>query len=84
MKKLILAAAAAGLITAATAASAADMTGTIKSLDSAKDTITLDNGQVFSLPASIKVAGFKVGEKVKVTYAKMNNKMDVSAVTPAA
>ena len=84
MKKLMLTTAAAAFVAVTTVASAADMTGTIKSIDTAKDTITLDNGQVLSLPSSMKVASFKVGEKVKVTYTKSNNKMDVSSVTPAA
>ena len=84
MKTLMLTAATAAFVAVATVASAADMTGTIESIDTAKDTITLDNGQVFSLPSQAKVASYKVGEKVKVTYTKSNNKMDVSSVIPAA
>jgi len=84
MQKLILPALTAALVTVATVASAADMTGTIKSLDPGKDTMTLDNGKVLSLPSTVKIAGFKVGEKVKVTYSQSHNKMDVSAVVPAA
>jgi hypothetical protein len=84
MQKLMLSAVTAAFVTAATVASAADMSGTIKSIDTAKDTITLDNGKVLSLPTSVKIASFKVGEKVKVTYTESHNKMDVSAVVPTA
>ena len=84
MRILIVPAAAMALVAALAQASAADMTGMIKSIDAAKDAITLDNGKVLSLPASTKIASFKVGEKVKVTYTESNNKMDVTAVVPAA
>jgi Cu/Ag efflux protein CusF len=84
MKKWMLTAAVAAFVAGTAAASAADMTGTIKSIDAAKDTLTLANGQVLSLPSSAKIADFKVGEKVKVTYTKSGSKMDVSSVTPAA
>jgi len=83
MQKLMLSVVTAAFVGAATVASAADLTGTIKSMDPAKDTITLDKGQVLWLPKSIKIASFKVGEKVKVTYTESHSKMDVSAVAPA-
>jgi len=81
---LTIPAAATMLVAAASLANAADMTGTIKSIDAAKDAITLDSGKVLSLPASAKIASFKVGEKVKITYTESNNQMDVTAVVPAA
>jgi Cu/Ag efflux protein CusF len=84
MRILIVPAATMAIVAAASLANAADMTGMIKSIDAAKDAITLDNGKVLSLPASTKIASFKVGEKVKVTYTESNNKMDVTAVVPAA
>ena len=48
----------------------ADATGTIKSLDTSKDMITLDNGSTYMAPKSVKLSDFKVGEKVTVSYTK--------------
>ena len=52
---------------AASVAYAADATGAIKSLDTAKDSITLDNGSTYMAPESVKLSDFKVGEKVTVS-----------------
>ena len=64
------------------AAYAADATGAIKSLDIAKNMITLDNGSTYSAPKSIKLTNFKVGEKVTVSYTKNGDKMDLTSIKP--
>lgn len=84
MRKSVLAAAtAAALFAGISLANAADVTGTIKSIDATAGMITLDNGKAYKLPASIKAADWKVGEKVKVTYDNKNGQLVVTAVAKA-
>ena len=83
MKKLVVPSMAAMIVALVSSANAATATGTIKSLDTAKDTIALNDGTVYSVPSTMKIAQFKVGEKVTVTYQKQNGKMEVSGLTPA-
>jgi len=83
MRVTIAALIAASLIGVAGAAYAADSTGTIKSLDAAKNLVTLDNGVTYDVAKSVSLSGLKVGEKVKVTYTQSGKMMDASAITPA-
>ena len=83
MRMFAGAALAAALLGAASVAYAADATGTIKSLDSSKDMITLDNGSSFMAPKGMKLSDFKVGEKVTVSYTKAGDKMDATSIKPA-
>jgi Cu/Ag efflux protein CusF len=83
MKKLIIPAVAVALVAFVSSANAASATGTIKSIDATKDTIVLNDGTVYSAPATVKIAQFKVGEKVTVTYEKQNGKMELSGLVPA-
>ena len=83
-KSLIALSAAAALLGAVSVANAADISGTIKSIDLSAKTVTLDNGQTFKLDTSVKAAELKVGEKVKVTYTGSGSDMQATAVAPAA
>ena len=83
MRMFAGAALAAALLGAASVAYAADATGTIKSLDTSKDMITLDNGSSFMAPKGMKLSDFKVGEKVTVSYTKVGDKMDATSIKPA-
>lgn len=83
MRMLAGAALAAALLGAASVAYAADSTGTIKSLDTSKDMITLDNGSSFMAPKGMKLSNFKIGEKVTVSYSKAGDRMDATSVKPA-
>jgi len=62
------------------AATPSTVEGTIKAIDAKADTITLDNGAVYHLAKTIKIAEFKIGEKVKITFEKMGTDLDASAV----
>jgi len=84
MRALIGAATAALLIGFAGSAYAAEATGVIKSLDPAKDTITLDNGSSYDVAKDVKLTAFKVGEKVTITYSQSGKMMDATAVTRAS
>lgn len=57
------------------------MSGTVKSYDSSAKMLKLTNGDSFVIPASFKDPGIKVGEKIKVTYTKMGNKLEADTVT---
>lgn len=46
---------------------AADIEGTVQSVDAATRSITLDDGKIYVVPESIKVDGLAAGAKVKVT-----------------
>ena len=83
MKKFMISAAAATLVAFVSNAYAASATGTIKSIDTAKDSIVLNDGSLYSIPSTIKIGQFKVGEKVTVTYQMQNGKTEVSALAPA-
>lgn len=83
MYKVFGAVVAASLIGLAGAAYAADATGKIKTLDPAKDMVTLDNGATYDLTKGVSLSGFKVGEKVKITYTQSGKMMNASAITPA-
>lgn len=63
-------------------AEAASATGIIESIDSSAGSIALNNGRTYSVPSSIALAQFKVGDRVIVSYEKAMGKMEVSALTP--
>ena len=46
--------------------------------------VTLDNGAAYDVAKGVSLSGFKVGEKVKVTYTQSGKMMDASAIAPAA
>lgn len=71
MRNFMFPAMAAALIFTSFAAVAATdtmTTGAIKSMDLAKHVLVLDNGISYTLPATFKDPGLKVGEKVTVAW----------------
>ncbi len=70
MKKIALPVAVALATMFAGAAFAATETNMIKSVDTAKHTVTLDDGKVFEFKAGHDLSKLKAGEKVTVTYEK--------------
>ncbi len=73
MRKFLLAAASVGLMTA-TNAYAAETTGTVRSVNTKSDSITLSDGKVYMLPEGIEAELIKVGERVKITFSQRNGK----------
>ena len=61
-------------------AAASTAEGVIKSIDAKAMTLTLDNGTVYHLAKTIKVASLKAGEKVKITWEKVGTANDASIV----
>jgi hypothetical protein len=82
-KSLVAAALAASILSTAAFAATADV-GQIKLIDSAKHQLTLMDGKVFMLPSTFSATGFKVGDKVKVTYTLQNGKMMASEVSKSS
>ena len=65
-----------------------EIQGTIKSVDRAKQTMTLDDGTTLTIPNSVKVApnALKKGAKVNATYEEKDGKRVVTSlrVEPAS
>jgi hypothetical protein len=59
------------------------MSGTIKSIDTQKDTVTLQNGKTYPVPVGTDLSSFKPGDKVKLTYSRSKGKIEISAISPA-
>lgn len=77
MRKLLVPAATAALLTISGFAFAAAMqhtTGTVKAYDAKAMTLTLDDGSTYSLPQKFKNPGIKAGEKVTVNWAQSGTK----------
>jgi hypothetical protein len=84
MRITLSALAAATILGAANLAYAADATGTIKSIDMSKHTVTLDNGSTYDVAKNVKFNGMRVGERVTLTYQQSGKAMDATAIKPAA
>ncbi|MDB5523546.1 MAG: hypothetical protein JWM58_1309 [Rhizobium sp.] len=67
------------MVPAAFAASMS-MTGTVKTYETGKS-LTLANGDTFTLASNFKDPGIKGGEKVKVAYQKTGKKLQAEMVT---
>lgn len=63
---------------------AAPVANTIKSLDSAAHTVTLDTGKVCHCATTVDLAKFKAGDKVNMAFADKNGKSECCGVTHAA
>ncbi len=59
-------------------------TGTIQSIDKAKDQLILKDGKTFDVTKSVSLAGLTPGEKVTITYTQSGKVMDATQVKPAA
>lgn len=84
MRIMLSALAAAAILGAANLAYAAEATGTIKSIDMSKHTVTLDNGSTYDVAKDVKFNGMRVGERVMLTYQQSGKAMDATAIKPAA
>ncbi len=89
MRIFLIAATAAALVGGASLAYAANTVGSIKSINTIKDSVTLANGSTYWAPKTMKLSNFKVGEKVAIAYTQAKSRMgqermDVQTLTPAA
>ena len=67
-RKLVYVLATAAALAFASAASAEEISGTVVSINSEAQTITLDNGMTFSLSEDVSIEGLAPGQTVKVMY----------------
>ena len=58
-------------------------TGTIKSIDKAKDQLILKDGKTFDVNKAVSLAGLTPGRKVTITYTQSGKTMDATQVKPA-
>lgn len=73
-----------GLIMSLGMAPAADIVGTVKSVDPAKSTITLADGQTYDVERVIDLSKFKTGEKVDLAVLGSGANAEVLDAKPAA
>lgn len=85
MRKLMVAAGAAAMLAASTlAAFAEEATGAITAIDPAAGTVTLADGNTYTLPAPEDTAALQVGQEVTITYEVGADGSNVAtAVTPS-
>lgn len=85
MRKLTIAAGAAVLLAfSSLAAVSAEVDGSIASVDPTTNTITLTNGNTYTLPAGFDAAALQAGTKVRVIYQPdAQGKLIASEVQPS-
>ncbi|MBZ8132341.1 DUF1344 domain-containing protein [Afifella sp. IM 167] len=74
---------AAALASGAALAANKTDTGTVRSMDTSRHHLTLSDGKVFTLPSSWSSAGYKIGDKVKVSYETQGKNLMASSVEHA-
>jgi Cu/Ag efflux protein CusF len=85
MNRLMIVAGAAALLAVSSfAASAAEVTGAITSVDAAAGTVSLDDGNTYTLPVDFDVASLQAGAKVTITYEEADGKMTITKVEAAS
>jgi Cu/Ag efflux protein CusF len=92
MRKLMVAASAAALLSLVSAASAAEVTGVVSAVDTANHTITLDSGQTFDVanmqtPSQVdktdQAGTFNTGDRVTIVYSEIGGKLTATQISPA-
>jgi hypothetical protein len=83
MKKAVIVAAMVFATVASTAVLAKEMTGTIKAIDKSKDSITLTDGKILTLPEGIEAETLKAGKKVTIVYSSKAGMLTVSDIHAA-
>jgi Protein of unknown function (DUF1344) len=59
-------------------------TGTIKSIDKAKNELILKDGKMFDVNKGVNLAAMRPGEKVTVTYRQSGKTMDATQIGAAS
>ena len=80
MHAVVISLVAVALWLAASASLASDATGAIKSINSKKRVVTLENDAAYIVDPKVDLSKFKVGQRVKITFSGKN---EASAVDPA-
>lgn len=83
MRTPIIAASIFFSLAAVTGVFAKEMNGTIKKIDAATSSVTLDSGKILKIPLSMDFSALKVGEKVHVSYSTTSGSTTVKSIVPA-
>ncbi|WP_144377433.1 DUF1344 domain-containing protein [Mesorhizobium amorphae] len=84
MRKYIAATAIVLALASVNGAFAKDLKATVKKVDALTSSVMLDNGQTVKLPAGVKAASLKAGDKVLVTYSTdAAGKTTVQSIKPS-
>lgn len=83
MKKVVTSAVAALFAMNMAVAFAADISGTIKSINASTHEITLEDGKTYTVNESVKLTDFKAGDKVMISAEEQNGKNVASKVSKA-
>jgi hypothetical protein len=67
----------------ALSAAPAEATGIIASIDVAAGMVTLDDGKSYSLPTTVALNDFMVGQKVKIAFMEKDGQRSISDVKSA-
>jgi len=78
MRRFLLATAFA--LVAASNAQAAEITGTVRSVNTRSDSITLSDGKAYVLPEGIEAESVTVGETVKVQFTQRKGQNRASSL----
>ena len=85
MRRFVLAAAAAALVSTTVAAFADDMVGAVKTYDAAKRILTIDTGQTFYVDTEVDFK-FAPGARIKISYSADHGDLTayqiVASITP--
>ena len=84
MRRLMVAAGAAAILAASSlGAFAAQTSGIVKNVDEHANSVTLEDGSTFLLPATFDIDTLVIGKNVTITYdADANGQMVASEVVP--
>jgi Cu/Ag efflux protein CusF len=80
MKKALMLTSVTALAIVSNSAFAANTTGVVKSVDTSHDSITLTDGNVFTLAEGSEAENFKPGTKVAITFAKKHGDKVASSI----
>ncbi len=83
MRNFLLATTTAAVLLAATNVQAAETTGTVRSVNTKSDSITLNDGKAYVLPEGIEAESVKAGEKVTIVFAKHKGTNRASSLVKA-
>ena len=85
MKKLMIAAGAAALLAASSfAVLAAEADGAVASVDATAGTVTLSDGNTYTLPSGFNAASLQAGTKVHIIYSQgADGRMTATDVQPS-
>ena len=80
MKKLLGVATAIGILALAGGALAEEASGMVKSMNPETRTITLDDGNTYTVAEGVVIENLKPGSEVKVSYEEMEGKKVIKDV----